>query len=277
MANQSPNNFPASTLPLKSSDIFAVNQTAPQDPNVAKQTTLGDINPDSGWLDLSGFNFISGQTFRPQYRVIGRVVHFRGSALVQLGSGGGVTPVAYISEANYTAQLFTTPYTGVVQGVVINPAGSLTFNNGSPVLPFSLDSSYASNKVIMARRIKTNGGDTEQAVYYGTVDVNISSTGVLLLDCLLDNEDFATGTTVGSSSLRFINSNVVAGQSILDLRNAGAGSSTLLGSSAGTPYTYAITEIAHTHAITLDAGSPGSLGGFGISLSGLVAYLPPLV
>lgn len=282
MANQSPNNFPAATLPLKSGDIFAVNQIAPQDPNIAKQTTLGAIFPDTGWLDLSGFAFISSQAFRPQYRVIGRCIYFRGTVLVPLSNsnaaGGALVP--YVNENSYAGSATVYPFsTGAADSVSINFQGALTFNNGNPVIPTTAhypDTTYVSTNKIGARRVASSAGINTCILYNSTVSISISSTGVMGLDCLQDLEELGGAPIDGHSPLRFINTNVVTGDRAINFRDAGGGD-TIHGKTAVAPLTYAFVEQAVTHTVTLDAALPQNLGGFGFSLEGLHGFLAPLV
>ena len=100
---------------------------------------------DTGWVDLDGFGYYSGttgSTLIPQARRIGNVVHFRGLLVVPIDDGGGnVLGWNYgFGPAVDTYYLSTTvtPATVGAGSVVISSSGSITFNQGTSVLPTSI-------------------------------------------------------------------------------------------------------------------------------------------
>ena len=156
---------------------------------------IGDVpNTDSGWIDLNGFSFLSALSSRPQYRVINKTIHFRGTAVVPLDNGGAV--LAYASEASYAQTATIAPCTAAVADAVsVNAAGSITFNAGSAAITSSSyypDKTYSTPYVIALRRVKTSTS-TEETNYTAPVTINVSSGGVLSLGTLRDLENY-TGT-----------------------------------------------------------------------------------
>lgn len=240
---------------------------------------------DTGWIDLLGFSFIPAGS-RPQYRVIGRAIQFRGTAVIALDNGAGAI-VPYTNEASYVSQALVVPYqgSGATGGVVVNPAGSITFNGGAASLPVQYfpDGIYSKRWAIGFRRILAQEESSNAISYTSTATIYISNTGILSLDCLIDLEVYGPSNPVGMAPLRFINSNVVTGQRSVDLRNVYDSvlttyTNTLFGNAnnAGLvlqPNLVQGPELAHS--VTMDAAIPSNLGGFNFCLDGLMAFMMP--
>lgn len=225
---------------------------------------------DTGWIDLDGFEFMT--TGRPQYRVIGKVIHFRGNAIVPLSNDGGATVIPYTDETSYRDSLFVAPFTGTSpsNGVIINPAGSLTYNRGGAVIPYTPDGTYALTWATLFRRVKSD--TTAYITYTAACQVFLTSAGTLLLDCLFDAEELTPSQVTGFSPLRFTTSNVVSGDYAVDFKVVNT-ADTLFGVTANAVLPLTIAQQAIKHQVTMDAAHPESLGGFNVKLDGLIAYL----
>lgn len=229
---------------------------------------------DTGWLTLDGFEHMSAG-LRPEYRVIGKEIHFRGTIVIALDNGGAL--VNYTTETDYSTVLSVTPYTAGAAGtgaVDVDANGSITFNRSVAVIPTAAhypDASYSMPYQIIIRRINSDTAGI-QLTYTATVVLIILSTGVMRIATLRDAEDFSSSTVLGNSPLRFLNSNVVANDFALDFRDTGGGD-TLHGNTAAAAHTYEIVQSARTHEVTMDAANPGNLGGFMINITGLKAFL----
>lgn len=167
---------------------------------------------DTGWIDLQGFSYMP-LADRPEYRVIGREIYFRGSIVIPLSNDGGTTLVPYTGESSYRGQFFKAPYTGAGGGVTLNPNGSMSFNQGSPVIPNTShypDGSYSSVMVFATRRVDSDV-PFEEILYHAPINISITSSGAIIVGDLFDVENFSGDKNVGSSSMRAVTSNVISG------------------------------------------------------------------
>ncbi len=229
---------------------------------------------DTGWIDLSGFSFM---TNKPQYRVIGRTLLFRGQAAIPLDNGAG-SVIPFVNEASYIGQQIIAPFTGS-GGVTVNSAGSITFNNGTAVLPAAYwpDNTYQVPYSIIVRRILAQADASNAITYTATVTIFITTSGTLVLQTLFDVEEYQSTQPVGFSPLRFLNSNVIAGQYSLNLRDVVIGN-TLFGNAANATLTLAINTVTGPtlqHAITMDTAKPEQIGGFIVIMDQLKGFLAP--
>jgi len=239
---------------------------------------------DSGWINLEGFNFMQGTTDptrRPQYRVMNKVIHFRGDAVIPLEIQGALIP--YTSETQYSSQLSVQPFTGISPsaGVSINITGDLLFNNGNSVLPvkFTPDGLYEDSFQIIKRIV---GIDPQVAAYticyVATVTLTFDTNRRLFIRTL-KSEEYSPQflDTLSNSQLHFINSKADTTHEFLDYQHIGTSNSTLNGANPSVgggflPINIPINN-AGTHVVTLDAAKPESLGGFVIVLDRLKGYL----
>ena len=223
----------------------------------------GDVDSDTGWLTLSGFAHMPTP---PQYRVIGKRVEFRGVAVIPLstdtgGTTTGTTLVAYTNEASYLSQTGkVVPYQGsyATGGVVCNTAGALYFYGQNPVLPTTHypDNTYVNQFRVIYRRVDSDAANTP-ITYTGTVNLFITSGGILGLSCLLDLEEYTGGQTIGFSPLRRVNSNVTSGDYAYDYRvvyDAGGNVDTLDGATIQDTTT-AIVSSTNATPIVLTVGA----------------------
>lgn len=213
---------------------------------------IGDVpSTDSGWINLNGFSFLSALSSRPQYRVINKTIHFRGTAVIPLDNGGAV--LAYSSEASYAQNATVTPCTAAVaDAVTVNAAGSITFNAGAAAISDSTyypDQSYSTPYTIALRRVKTSTS-TEEVAYTAPVILAITSGGVLSLGTLRDLENYSGTATIGASDLRKITSNVTSGDYITNW-----GSESVGAVAQATNVTTAVTLNRRKGVITTQAAS----------------------
>ena len=159
--------------------------------------------------------------------------------------------------------------------------GSITFNTGSTVIPTSvwnstLDDVYSMGQIIAIRPINLNAT-------YGTAlttvfTVNITSAGLLVIGTIKDYEITATRPAgyKGTSPLRFIASNVRAGEYVPDYIGA---TSDIHNAPAGSPAPANFPIVSDAANIvwpfSCDAGEADQLGGFSFRLDGLMAYVTP--
>jgi hypothetical protein len=230
---------------------------------------------DTGWVDLNGFAYYSGVT-KPQCRRIGNQVHFRGNVYIPLenpASPGSVIP--FTSLTAYNSIQGCTTWSGV-GGCSINASGSITFNNGASVVPTSItagnfDGLYRSGWQPIARQINV-GGSTGTALT-SIVNIFITSTKQLQIQTLLDIEETTIGTSaVGNSPFRFITSNIRSGEY---LPNYIAAASDIHNAPSNANFPLVSNTFNNTWNFSCDAAQPDQIGGFELSLDGMIAYLDP--
>ena len=230
---------------------------------------------DTGWQPLDGFSYYSGVT-PPQCRRIGNVIHFRGVVTVPLDNPTSPGNVVTYTSTSYNGIMSPNPFTGAPGGVVLNASGSITFNNGSSVIPTSvlpsitnLDSTYRLFNQVGIRPIDVDAS-------YGTVlssvgTISISSTKTLSISVLKDLEITNTRGlgVVGNSPLRFITSNVRAGEYLPNYTNA---ATDLHNAPSNALFPLQSETFNLTWPFSCDAGEEDQLGGFSFVLDGLIAY-----
>jgi hypothetical protein len=255
--------------------------------------TLSANIQDTGWVDLLGFDFYSGNSitaYKPKCRRIGNVVHFRGMLMIPLSSngtgGGSALPWEYGAVDTYISNTTVAPFTGN-GGVTFDNQGSLTFNsNGtssSSVIPLTVmnagttfDSIVQSNYVVASRFIKLPSNDS--AMLTTVVRIWIKSDKTLVLQYLKDNEYSAGGipaNITGTSVLNTLVSRVNLGDRLPQFARAGSeiAGNTTAGQQPLTATYYAGTQ---TYPFTCNAGDPNNTGGFGwLSIDGMMAYINP--
>ena len=255
--------------------------------------TLSANIQDTGWVDLLGFDFYSGNSitaYKPKCRRIGNVVHFRGMLMIPLSSngtgGGSALPWEYGAIDTYISNTTVAPFTGN-GGVTFDNQGSLTFNsNGTTslsVIPLTVmdagttfDSIVQSNYVVASRFIKLPTNDS--AMLTTVVRIWIKSDKKLVLQYLKDNEYSAGGkpaNITGTSVLNTLVSRVNEDDRVPQFARAGStiAGNTIAGQQPLTATYYAGTE---TYPFTCNAGDPDNTGGFGwLSIDGMMAYINP--
>ena len=243
---------------------------------------------DSGWLDLEGFDFMPAAS-RPEYRVIGKMVVFRGVAYVPLASNvAGTTLIAMTNSgtgAFYVNQPYAYTYTGSSpsNGCDINVDGSITFNKSNSIFQtaITLDGVYSKGFTICQRVVKTSDAGT--GVSLSTVfQVAITAAGLLVIGTYRDAEvspyiPDSTNAGLGLGTLRQIVSRVNAGQFVPDytLMTDTPTPSETNSSKSNTAFaqSYSISTATNSFVFDVDSAEPDQIGGFQIRLDGLVAYI----
>jgi len=251
---------------------------------------------DTGWQPLNGFTFYSGVAL-PQCRRIGNQVHFRGPVFVPIdnpSSPGIVVPLT--STSAYNSVNGCTVFAGG-GGCFINTNGSIVFNNNTSVIPTSIvstatnfDNTYVRPFVIAVRPIDLDG--TYGTALSAVVNLGITNDKKLYIAVLKDLELTSTRANpgnLGSSHLRYITSNVTAGEAVPNYISV---SSTVHSSpSIGTvnlvslpvplaPDTQYLNNLtvdynSFTYPFSCNAGLETQIGGFVIYLDGFMTYIDP--
>ncbi len=229
---------------------------------------------DSGWLDLLGFDYYDGIS-KPQVRKINSVMHFRGIVVIPLSNlVDGSTLIPLSSFADYLTQVFSTPFQGP-GGVNVNANGSVIFNNNNSILPPAVgipDNTYTTNYILADRIVKTSTANHSTQLV-APFKLQLNQTGQLIVITLKDPEiagGYAFGE--GTSALRYICSNVRAGDNIPDFLDP---ATTIHGNVASGVISPDINYLSETYTFDCNAGDSNEIGGFQFNLNDLVAYTTP--
>ena len=260
-----------SSIDVNVTDTATINLSVSSGPNY----TISANVTDTGWVELDGFDYYSGVS-KPQCRRIGNQIHFRGNVYIPLenpASPGSVIPLTSLNAYNSIQGCTTWSGAG---GCSINSSGSITFNNGSSVVPNSIttgnfDGLYRSGWQPIARQINV-GGSTGTALT-SVVNIFITSTKQLQIQTLLDIEETTIGTSaIGNSPFRFITSNIRSGQYLPNYIGSG---SDIHNAPSNANFPLVSDTYNNTWNFNCDAAEPDQIGGFELSLDGMIAYLDP--
>lgn len=250
---------------------------------------------DTGWVDLDGFAWYGTYNIAnkkvPQCRRMGNAIHFRGTVMVPLQDPlNGFQPLIwdYNGSAPLTDTYFlNTTVAPSVSGpgsVVLNPGGSITFNQGLSVIPTSivdsgtnLDNNYALNYTLSYRYMPISLAPIYSGMLTTLVKPYILSNKTLMFQLIKDYEASAGGTAGNPYSTSLTNnliSHVRSGEYVPQYASA----SSVMNSSpaSGVQPVELDYDPALTYPFTCDANDETNLGGFGwVELDGLIAYLDP--
>jgi hypothetical protein len=240
---------------------------------------IDGIIPDSGWVDLLGFDFYPGSIEKPKARRIGNMIHFKGFATIPLSSDTGNTLVPFISGTEYYNKPFVQPWIGV-GGVSLNAAGSLTFNNGNQVVPDAvltvgtpLDDNYRKDWVIGTRPVVFGEPANHGTSMVGTYNLIMTNDRKLVLATLKDLEETSVIQPYISSPLRYVNTFARVGEYVPDARNINSNLHSLKTGPSATN-SVDLQSSTNTWQFNCDAAQQDEIGGFTVNLDGLMAYIP---
>jgi len=244
---------------------------------------------DTGWIDLEGFDYYTGVdtlALKPQARRIGNVVHFKGLITIPIDNGGGAALAWQYQNAppvdTYYLSSTVTPATSGPGSVILATAGSLTFNQGTSVIPTTImglgenfDDNYAMTFVVGTRPCEVDAAPVTSTILSGLFNVSISSTKLLTLSLPKNAEQniFSGTAAFNTSHLNYIISHVTAGDNVPDFANANTNiNSNPAAGTIGLDLEYSATNI---YPFSCNANSEQQVGGFRIQLDGLTAYIDP--
>jgi hypothetical protein len=250
---------------------------------------------DTGWVDLDGFAWYGTYNIAnkkvPQCRRMGNAIHFRGTVMVPLQDPlNGNQPLIwdYNGSAPLTDTYFLNTTVAPSQAgpgsVVLNPGGSITFNQGNSVIPTSIvdsgtnfDNNYALNYTLSYRYMPISLVPIYSGMLTTLVKPYILSNKTLMFQLIKDYEASAGGTAGNPYSTSLTNnlvSHVRSGEYVPQYASA----SSVMNSSpaSGVQPVELDYDPALTYPFTCDANDETNLGGFGwVELDGLIAYLDP--
>ena len=244
---------------------------------------------DTGWVDLDGFIYYSGttgSTIIPQARRIGNIVHFRGTLVIPIDDGtGSVLGWNYgFAPAVDTYYLSTTvtPASVGPGSVITSTSGTVTFNQGTSVIPASImsvaetfDNNYGLSFVVGTRPIEVDAAPVTSSILTGLFNISISTSKVLSVTLPKNAEQnaFSGSAAFSTSHLNYIVSNVISGDNVPNFASTNTNVNSNTG--AGTiplALEYSATNI---YPFSCNANNETQVGGFRILLDGLTAYIDP--
>jgi hypothetical protein len=244
---------------------------------------------DTGWVDLDGFIYYSGTigtTLVPQARRIGNIVHFRGTLVIPIDDGtGSVLGWNYgfgPAVDTYYLSNTVTPASVGPGSVSTSTAGTVTFNQGTSVIPTSImgvaetfDNNYGISFVVGTRPIEIDAAPVTSSILTGLFNISISASKILSVTLPKNAEQNAFSGTAAfnTSHLNYIVSHVIAGDNVPDFANANTNINSNTG--AGTIALNLEYSATNIYPFSCNANDETQVGGFRILLDGLTAYINP--
>lgn len=184
---------------------------------------------DSGWRDIAGWNGttvtngfpeLTGEPDRPQYRVIGHRVVFRGKLIIPLANSGGNFITAYSTYKNeQRTSLPSSGDTGFVEssGNYIQTPSIFSSSTLSP-------QKKATHQMIPMYRVIESSADSTEAVRVETyVTLEFTTSGDIFLRTIKSEEtrtdDFPSASRQYDSLKRRLVTNVLTGDYSLEMQD----------------------------------------------------------
>ncbi len=238
---------------------------------------------DTGWVDLQGFTFLSSTYSRkPQFRVIGKQVFFRGTAIVPLSTTIGGDFLIPMTDSGVGGFYTNDPYAYVYQGpggCVLDNNGALTFNLGNDVFPpiynIRIDNNYSKGYQIYHRVVKTKDANAGVALS-GLFNIQILANNTLYLQTYKDIELSPnvpnTSIGLGYGGARVINSKVTSGQFPVDWKTQANGVTQSSINAFTNTRVWTVNGGSNQFLFDVDPAEETLVGGFQINLDGLMAF-----
>lgn len=238
---------------------------------------------DTGWVDLQGFSWIStSNTRKPQFRIYGKQVFFRGTAIVPLSTLSNGEDLVAMTEAGIGAYYVNDPYAYVYQGTggcLLNSNGSASFNLGSSIFPsaynVTIDKLYQTGFQLASRVVKTRNANSGVALS-AVINTYIDTNGVLTLQTYKDLElnPYIPNTSIGlgSGGARILNSQVKTGENVISWKQTSTGYTQSSTSFPSYTRDWVVPSTTNEFLFDCDPAEETQIGGFQINLDGLTAF-----
>lgn len=238
---------------------------------------------DSGWINLLGFDHLTGWTKRPQFRLVNKQLHFRGTIVVPLAtdiSGEFLETITYTGiDGFYAAIKKPFVYQGD-NGCSLNE-GILQFNKNANIFPPPYDAMTLRNEASFGLKMLTRTSlaliDNEIPILLHSLgELVVSSNKKLILKSYdnLQNQNqntFIGGGTSYGGGHQLVTFNL-QNKYLVNWNSAGSGST----NSAGVdtmPFTREFEVTGEQYAFTLNAEMADNLGGFQLILDGFYTFI----
>lgn len=239
---------------------------------------------DTGWVDLEGFSWIStAEPRKPQFRLYGKQVFFRGNAIVPLSTTLSGTTLIPMTESGIGAFYTLDPYAYVYQGAggcLLNSNGSLAFNLGNDIFPsiynINIDKTYNTGFQICSRVVKTRDANAGVALS-APLNVVLTDTNQLYIQTYKDVESSPyipnSVIGIGSGGARQLISRVKAGQYVVGWDNSTGGYTQSSISNVNYTRQWTIPYNTNQFLFDCDPAQETDIGGFLVNLDGLSAWV----
>lgn len=244
---------------------------------------------DTGWIDLEGFDYYTGTetlALKPQARRIGNVVNFRGVLTIPIDDGAGAPLLWQVSTIppvdTYYLSTVVTPAIVGPSSVLLNTTGTVTFNQGNSVIPTSImgvgetfDNRYTMTFAIGTRPVEIDAAPVTSTILTSLFNVSIlaNKTLKLILPKNAEQNIFSGTAAYNTSHLNYIVSHVRSGDNVPEFANIVTNVNSHPGAGTiGLDLRYSATNI---YPFSCNANDEQQVGGFRISLDGLIAYINP--
>ena len=238
---------------------------------------------DSGWVDLLGFSWITtGNARKPQFRVYGKQVFFRGNAIVPLSTTTGGTTLIAMTEsgtgAYYTRDAYPYVYQGT-GGCLLDSNGACYFNLGNSIFPsdynISIDKLYNTGFQISNRVVATRDANSGVALS-APMNVVISTTNQLYIQTYKDIESSPyipnPVNGIGSGGARQLVSKVKFGEYVVNWQTSAGGYTQSSIGNTGYTRNWTTPSATNTFLFSCDPAEETEIGGFQVNLDGLMAF-----
>ena len=240
---------------------------------------------DTGWVDLEGFTFLASTfTRKPQFRVYGKQIFFRGTAIVPLSNTTGGDLLIPMTDSGIGGFYVNDAYPYVYQGAggcLLNSSGALFFNLGNNIFPpayssIQLDNLYNTGFIIGTRVVKTRDANSGVALT-SVFNVVIDSSQRLYLQTFKDIESSPNIPNpvngIGSGGARQLISKVKFGEYVVNwqLQANGYTQSSIL--NTGNIRNWTIPSASNQFLFSTDPGEESEIGGFQVNLDGLSGWI----
>jgi hypothetical protein len=238
---------------------------------------------DTGWVDLLGFSWIStSNTRKPQFRIYGKQVFFRGTAIVPLSNVSNGEDLVTMTESGIGAYYVNDPYPYVYQGTggcLLDTNGSAAFNLGNSIFPsaynVTIDKFYQTGFQLASRVVKTRNANSGVALST-ILNTFITTTGVLTIQTYKDLElsPFIPNPSIGlgSGGARVLNSQVKIGENVINWQQATTGYTQSTTSFPNYTRQWVVPSNSNQFLFSCDPAEETEIGGFQINLDGLIAF-----
>jgi hypothetical protein len=279
-----------------SNKVGSVAVTAPiTNSGTSTSPTIGFT--DSGWVNCEGFAHQASVTSvqRPQCRLVGNLLYFRGTAIVPLASD--LAGTTYVPPSSGTLPYFVEPYayvfqstSGAVKGCTlstgVNGGKSILFNLNGSILPSSISALFTQpDSTNMGWKMYNRGVNTIGV--RGTLITTIGKVELNKNKLIFYPYQFAEAEQTGDAGSigtgRLLTGMVGISEFAIDYRqiNNFAGIGTSLSSTHSTATTDPTwsafglkkrSPASYTYQYDLISAEADYLGGFQIELDGLIAF-----
>ena len=238
---------------------------------------------DSGWVDLKGFGWISsGNARKPQFRLYGKQVFFRGTAIVPLSNTVGGDLLINMTEsgtgAYYTRDAYAYVYQGT-DGCLLDSNGACYFNLGNDIFPsdynIKIDKTYQTGYQIASRVVATRDANSGVALS-APLNMIINTTNQFYIQTYKDLESSPYVPNpvngIGSGGARQLVSKVKLGEYVVNWKTSAGGYTQSSISNAGYSRNWTIPSATNTYLFSCDPAEETEIGGFQVNLDGLTAF-----